>query len=111
MSWLTVAAKLAPHVASIAHAVVPVFTQRRVDAPPTIVGYGETRQQIAELQDALRDNAGNIRKLAADLQQALAALEQGGNAIEARMRRVELAAYAALALSVVAVAAAFLFHR
>jgi hypothetical protein len=110
MSWLTVAAKLAPHVASIAHAVVPVFTTRRADPPPAITDGGAVQQQIAELQDAARMNAENIRKLAADLEEAIAALEQGGKAIEARMRRIELAAYGAVAMSAVAVVLAIVFH-
>ena len=110
MSWLTVAAKLAPHVANIAHAVVPVFTQRRAE-PPVAIDDGLTRHQITELQDAVRDNAANVRKLAADLGEAIAALEEGGKAIEARLRRMERAVYGALALSVAAIALAILFRH
>jgi hypothetical protein len=99
MTWLTAVAKLAPYVADIAVAAIPRFTQRKID--PAAIEEKPLQQQFDELQAASIRNAEHIRQLATELQAAMTALEEGGEAIEARFRRVEILTYVALAVSVV----------
>jgi hypothetical protein len=107
MTWLTAVTKLAPYVAEIAVAAIPRFTQRKVD--PAAIEGKTPQQQIAELQAAATQNAEYIRKLATELQAAITALEEGGEAIDARFRRFEMLTYVALGLSAVLALAVLAF--
>src|SRR5665213_1442630 len=100
MTWLTAITKLAPFVIQLGEIGVrtlPIFTK---SATASGIDDKATPQQITELQSAATQNAENIRTLASDLKSAIAAIEQGGETIEARFRRLELLSYFALALSV-----------
>jgi hypothetical protein len=110
MTWLGAVARLAPIVADVAMQVIPHFTQRRTGEPAAIED-GAVPQQIAELQRAALQNAENIRKLASDLQEALLALEQAGEAMEQRVRRAERLAWVGLAVSIVLAAALLALWR
>jgi len=103
MTWQTTLKTLSPLVlklADIAVSALPYFTQRKSEAAPGIDDKA-TQQQITELQSAVTQNAEYVRTLASDLKSAIAAIEEGGEAIEARFRRLKLLAYFALALSAI----------
>ncbi len=102
MAWLAAVTKLAPHVlqiTEIAISAIPHLTRRKAQGAPAIEDKATQQQQIEELQEAATQNADYIRKLAADLQVALSAIEESGEAIEKRFRGLEILAYSALALS------------
>ncbi|MDB5394641.1 MAG: hypothetical protein JWM91_2147 [Rhodospirillales bacterium] len=106
MAWLTTAIRLAPHalkLGEIAVSALPHLTHRKravmpeIPEPPML-------PEIIELQSAATQNAKDIRKIAEDLKDALIAIENGGRTMESRFRRLELVSYAALGLSVLAIA-------
>ena len=102
MAWLTTVLKLAPHVIELGKlgvSALPNFTQRKSETPTASIDPA-TQQQIAELQAAALKNAEDVHTLASDLKNAITAIEQGGQAIETRFRRLAFLAYAALGLSI-----------
>jgi hypothetical protein len=104
MAWLGAVTKLVPVVAEVAMHVIPHFTRPKGGEPAAIEDKA-AQQQIAELQQAATQNAEHIRKLASDLKDALFALEQGGQGIEQRLKRLETVAYVALAASILSLIA------
>ena len=117
--WIIPALKaVLPHVGTIIDTAKPIFTKKApVAAPepePAAGGAaGVVQQQIAELQAAASQNAGNIRELAQQLQSTVAALEQAATLAEARLRRAVIlgAASIAVALASLGIAlAAFLLR-
>ena len=97
-AWLIPALKaVLPHVGTIISAAAPAFTKKRL-----VEATNQTllqQQQIGELQAAATQNAANIKELAAQLQDTVAALEQAAAVAEARLRRAYLLSVAAVALS------------
>src|SRR5688572_15219583 len=74
-SWLLPALKaVLPHVGTIVDAAKPVFTRKKTEAADVQL------QQIAELQAAASQNAENLKELAQQLQNTVAALEQSATA-------------------------------
>lgn len=104
-AWLIPALKaVLPHVGTIISTAAPVFTRKRDDAA---AGQGLLlQQQITELQAAASQNAANIRELAAQLQETLAALEQAAAIAETRLRRAYLLCTVATVLSAVSLGTA-----
>ena len=106
--WLAVGHLVLGNLDKIMSVVKPGFTRRKIDTLDTQTDL--LNQQIAELQAAAAANAEQIRQLAAQLKDVVAALEQAGvaAAIErAGTRRIALVALAlgaaALALAVYAI--------
>ena len=101
MSWWLPALKaVLPHVGTIVDMAKPVFTRKNVATasdPNELL-----QQQIAELQAAAAQNAGNIRELAAQLQSTVAAIEQAAAASEANLRRNLAYSIAALVIATLA---------
>lgn len=96
-AWFVPALKaVLPHVGTIIAAAQPHFTKKTADPARQSALVGE---QIAELQRAAADNAAHIRELAEQLQTALAALEQAALDADARQRRLQWLAGAALAVA------------
>lgn len=104
-AWLIPALKaVLPHIGIILSAAVPVFTKKNTDAAnQTLV-----QQQIAELQSAAFQNATHIKELAAQLQTAVAALEQTLTLVETKYQRARWAAGAAILMSFLAIGVALL---
>lgn len=99
-SWIIPALKaVLPHVKTIYDTAAPVFTKKKVEAvpDPTLL-----QQQIAELQAAAAQNTAHVKELAAQLQSTVAALQEGAQLAEHRMRRVTILASIAGALSLCA---------
>ena len=100
-SWLIPALKaVLPHVGDIVTSALPVFTRKRGEAAPPSGDL--VQQQIAELQAAAAQNAGNVKELAAQLQSTVAALEQAAALADSRLRRATIIAAVAAAFSVAA---------
>jgi len=105
MAWLSTAIRLAPHalkLSEIAVSALPHLTQRKRAAPE--IAEPPILPKIIELQSAVTQNAEDIRRIADDLQDALITIEDGGKNFENRLGRLELVGYAALGLSILAVA-------
>jgi hypothetical protein len=78
-AWLPVLKAALPYVSNIVAAALPVFTARRgPDASAELVS-----RQIAELQDAVTQNAEAVKGLAAQVEKTITALD-GGEAELAR---------------------------
>lgn len=98
-AWLIPALKaVLPHVGTIISAASPAFTRKKTDANQTLL----LQEQIAELQSAASQNAAHIKELAEHLQSTVAALEHGALIAEAKLRRVFLFCFVAMALSAAA---------
>jgi hypothetical protein len=102
-AWLIPAVKaILPFVTPIVSSALPVFTTRKSDeaaAARTDV----LQQQITELQSAASQNALHVRKLAEQLQNTVAALEQGAAVAEKRFRQTAALCGVAIALSLLAI--------
>lgn len=96
-AWLVPALKaVLPHVGTIISMAAPVFTKKTAEAANQAQ---LVQQQIAELQGAATQNAANIRALAGQLQETLAALHQAAAIAETRLRRAFALCVAAIAIS------------
>jgi len=107
-AWLFPAVKvILPYLGSIVAAAVPVFTTRKSDEAAAAQSH-LLQQQIAELQSAASQNAVHIRKLAEQVQTAVAALEQGALLAESRFRRTAGLCIGAIVLSLIALSVSFI---
>jgi hypothetical protein len=96
--WLAVGSLVLGNLDKIMAVVRPAFTRRAAAAGTQ----GELLdQQIAELQSAAAANAEQIRVLAAQLKDVVAALEQAGEAAAAERAATRRIALVALVLAVV----------
>lgn len=102
-AWFTAVKAIWPHLGPIVAAAVPAFTrwQSAGARDPSVL-----QQQIDELQQAAAQNTIYIKELAEQLRIAVAALEQGTYASEARLRRAYTVAWIALAVAVIALGVA-----
>jgi hypothetical protein len=98
-SWIIPALKaVLPHVKTIYDTAAPVFTKKKAEALPDPTPL--LQQQISELQSAAAQNTTHVKELAAQLQSTVAALQEGAQLAEHRLRRVTIIAAIAAALSV-----------
>jgi multidrug resistance efflux pump len=103
-SWIIPALKaVLPHVKTIYDTAAPVFTKKKVESVPDPA---LLQQQIGELQSAAAQNTAHVKELAAQLQSTVAALQEGAQLAEHRMRRVTILASVAGALSLCALVVA-----
>lgn len=104
--WLAVGKLVLANLDTIIGVVKPAFTRKKVETLPTQTDL--LNQQIAELQAAATGNAEQIRQLAAQMKEVVAAFEQAAkNAASEReiLRKLCLVAMAASVVSVIAVVA------
>jgi hypothetical protein len=104
--WLAVGKLVLANLDTIIGVVKPAFTRKKVDAPSSQADL--LNQQIAELQSAASSNSDQIKQLAAQLKEVVAALEQAAAsaaAERAASRRLSLAAIAVSTVAIVAVMA------
>jgi predicted acyl esterase len=97
--WLIPALKaVLPHVGTILSAASPAFTKNSAAAAAnqTVL----LQQQITELQAAASENDAHIKALAAQVQNAVEALEKGVSLAERRHQRLLVSCIAAAAMSV-----------
>jgi hypothetical protein len=110
-SWLIPALKaVIPHVGDILSAAKPVFTKKKVEAAAAAspAGFELVQQQIAELQAAASQQSAHTKELAAQLENTIAALEKAAALAEQRLRRMLIFTAVSAALSIAALAVAFL---
>ena len=96
--WLAVGSLVLSNLDKIMAVVRPGFTRRPIEAPDNQTDL--LNQQISELQAAAAANAEQIRVLAAQLKDVVAALEQAGLAAAAERAATRRLAAMALALAV-----------
>jgi uncharacterized coiled-coil protein SlyX len=98
--WLAVGSLVLGNLDKIMSVVRPAFTRSKIDAvdSPTDL----LNQQIAELQTAAAANAEQIRALAAQLKDVVAAIEQAGLAAAAERAATRRLAVAALLVGIAA---------
>jgi len=99
--WLVVGKLVLNNLDTIIGVVRPAFTRRKVEALPTQADL--LNQQIAELQAAASSNAEQIKELAAQLKEVVAALEQAATDAAAERAKNRRLSQAAIVASVVAV--------
>ncbi len=101
--WVLPALKaILPHVGTIVEAAKPVFRRATAGAE----GRPSADEQIAELQQAITQNADHIRALAEQLQKTVAVLEQEAEATRAQLNRAYVVSGLALALALIAIVVA-----
>lgn len=93
--WLVVGNLVLSNLDKIMSVVRPGFTRNRIE---TLAQTDLLNQQIAELQAAAAGNSEQVRQLAAELKQVVAALEQAG--VEATEQRVVIRRLAVTAFAV-----------
>jgi hypothetical protein len=98
--WLVVGKLVLNNLDTIIGVVRPAFTRKKVETLPTQTDL--LNQQIAELQAAASSNAEQIAKLAAQLKEVVAALEQAGTDAAAQRARIRKLALVAVGVSVLA---------
>ena len=109
LPWLAVGKLVLSNLDTIIGVVRPGFTRKKVDADHMDL----LNQQIAELQAAASSNAEQIKQLAAQVKEVVAALGQAATDAAAQRAAVKRWSYAAVAVSVIAVllsASTFLTH-
>ena len=101
--WLVVGNLVLGNLDKIMAVVRPGFTQKKIDSLHSQTDL--LNQQIAELQAASAANAEQIRVLAAQLKDVVAALEQAGTEAAAERAVTRRIAIAALIVAVAALGA------
>jgi len=95
VAWLPAAKVILPYLAQIVAAAIPAFT-KKVDKTVT---ENVTRNQIAELQDAVTNNAEALKVLATQLQQLINDIGSGAAKMEKENRTNRRLALLAIGLS------------
>jgi hypothetical protein len=101
LPWLAVGKLVLSNLDTIIGVVKPAFTRKKVDTLPSETDL--LNQQIAELQAAASSNAEQIKQLAAQVKELVAALAQAATEAAAQRAAVRRWSYAAVTVSVVAV--------
>ena len=101
--WLAVGSLVLGNLDKIMAVVRPGFTRRPIEAPDNQTDL--LNQQIAELQAAAAANAEQIRALASQLKDVVAALEQAGTDAAAERAATRRLAAVALAIGAAGLAA------
>jgi methyl-accepting chemotaxis protein len=95
VAWLPAAKIILPYLTQIVTAAIPAFT-KKVDKTGT---EDVTRNQVAELQDAVTHNAESLKLLATQLQQVINDIDSGAAKMEKGNRTNRLLALLAIGLS------------
>lgn len=101
--WLAVGKLVLDNLDTILGVVKPAFTRKKVEALPSQTDL--LNQQISELQAAASGNAEQIKQLAAQLKEVVAALEQAARSAESEREKLGRLSLVALAISVAAIIA------
>ena len=99
--WLAVGSLVLTNLDKILGVVKPGFTRKKVEVASA--QFDLLNQQIAELQSAASTNAEQIRDLAAQVKEVVAALAQAATEAAAHRASTRRWAYAAIAISSVAI--------
>jgi len=99
LPWLAVGKLVLNNLDTIIGVVKPAFTHKKVDAEHMDL----LNQQIAELQAAASSNAEQIKQLAAQVKELVAALAQAATDAAAQRAAAKRWSYVAVTASVIAV--------
>jgi hypothetical protein len=99
LPWLAVGQLVLGNLDTIIGVVRPAFTRKKVEALPSQTDL--LNQQISELQAAASSNADQIRQLAAQLKDVVAALEQAAMNAQSERKRLRRLCLFAMAISLV----------
>lgn len=105
--WLVVGKLVLANLDTIIGVVRPAFTKNKVEALPRQTEL--LNQQIAELQAAASSNAEQVKQLASQLKDVVAALEQAATDAAAEHAAARKLSIAALAIALVALLAVIYF--
>jgi predicted HAD superfamily Cof-like phosphohydrolase len=83
--------------------VRPAFTRKKVEGLPSQTDL--LNQQIVELQAAASSNADQIRQLAAQLKEVVAALEQAARSAQSERQKLGRLCLVAMAISLISIVA------
>ncbi len=103
LPWLAVGQLVLTNLDTIIGVVKPAFTRKKVEGLPSQTDL--LNQQIVELQAAASSNADQIRQLAAQLKEVVAALEQAARSAQAERESLRRSCFIAIAISVVSIVA------
>lgn len=98
-AWLPAVKIILPYLTQIVASAIPAFTKKADKTGTEDI----TRNQIAELQDAVTHNAEALKILATQLQQVISDIDSGAAKIEKEIKAIKLLAILAIALSMVAI--------
>ena len=101
LPWLAVGKLVLNNLDTILGVVKPAFTRNKVDALPSQTDL--LNQQIAELQAAASSNAEQIKQLAAQVKEVVAALGQAATDAAAQRAAAKRWSYVAVTVSLIAV--------
>ena len=102
--WLAVGKLVLANLDTIIGVVKPAFTRKKVEALPSQTDL--LNQQIAELQAAASSNADQVKQLASQVKEVVAALEQAAADAAAQRATTRRLSIVALAIATVALLAA-----
>jgi hypothetical protein len=104
--WIAVGGLVLSNLDKIMAVVKPAFTRKPIEVPPNQPDLARQSEllnrQIAELQAAASAQAEQIRNLAAQVKEVVAALEQYSAAAAAHRTLTRRLSYAALGISILA---------
>lgn len=101
--WLAVGKLVLANLDTIIGVVKPAFTRKKVETLPTQTEL--LNQQISELQAAASGNAEQIKQLAAQMKEVVAAFEQAAIVAASERAKLRMLCLVAMATSVVSVIA------
>jgi hypothetical protein len=107
--WLAVGKLVLANLDTIIGVVKPAFTRKKVEAPANQADL--LNQQISELQAAASGNAEQIRQLAAQMKEVVAAFEQAAKSAASERETLRRLCLVAMAVSVVCVIAVVALMR
>jgi uncharacterized protein YlxW (UPF0749 family) len=106
LPWLAVGQLVLNNLDTIIGVVKPAFTRKKVEALPSQTDL--LNQQISELQAAASSNADQIKQLAAQLKDVVAALEQAAMNAQVEREKLRRLCLVAMAISLVSIVAVIL---
>ena len=101
LPWLAVGQLVLSNLDTIIGVVKPAFTRKKVDALPSQTDL--LNQQISELQAAASSNADQIRQIAAQFKEIVAAIEQAAMNAQSERDKLRKLCLVAMAISLVAI--------
>jgi hypothetical protein len=103
LPWLAVGQLVLTNLDTIIGVVKPAFTRKKVEGLPSQTDL--LNQQIAELQAAASSNAEQIKQLAAQLKDLVAALEQAARSAQSERQKLGRLCFVAMAISLISIVA------
>jgi len=103
LPWLAVGQLVLTNLDTIIGVVKPAFTRKKVEGLPSQADL--LNQQISELQAAASSNADQIRQLAAQFKEVVAALEQAARSAQSEREKMGRRCLVAMTVSLVSIVA------